>query len=164
MAATFFALENMSKAYTRLINYQNLQQSSNSTSSLEPSIQDVETTDCLPDDDHVSPDDAGTNWFRADIIGISLSLVSLSFVSYAILSDKRIRGHPNNIIAYICLCDAYTYCQYFNRYLICGYDLNQYLEVLFSWTFMEPYYYITINWLGVKHTANNGVPIDWENL
>ena len=86
-----------------------------------------------------------------DIIGITLSLLSLSFVSLAILSDKRVQGHPNNIIAYICICDAYTYCQYLTRYIICGYKLTKPLEVLFSWTFMEPYYYITIVWLGVKH-------------
>ena len=112
----------------------------------------------------MSADDVGTNWYRADIIGITLSLVSLSFVSFAILTDKRIRGHPNNIIAYICLCDAYTYCQYLNRYIICGYDLNRYLEVLFSWTFMEPYYYISINWFGAQHTDENGLEVTWDGL
>ena len=91
-------------------------------------IDEVDTIDCDPDSLHVSKDDAGSNWFKVDIVGITISLVSLSFVSYAILSDKRIRGHPNNIIAYICLCDAYTYCQYLNRYIICGYNLDVYLE------------------------------------
>ena len=99
-----------------------------------------------------------------DIIGITLSLLSLSAVSIAILSDKRIRGHPNNIIAYICICDAYTYCQYLTRYIICGYNLTKPLERLFSWTFMEPYYYISIEWLGIEYYDKNGNEITWASL
>lgn len=127
-------------------------------------IDEVDTIDCDPDSDHVSNDDAGSNWFWADIVGITISLVSLSFVSYAILSDKRIRGHPNNIIAYICLCDAYTYCQYLNRYIICGYNLNKYLEVLFSWTFMYPLMYMQYNWFGASKNDENGTEITWDLL
>ena len=73
-------------------------------------LTDINTIDCNLDDEHVSPDDKGTTWYRADIIGIVISLVSLCFVSFSMLSDKRVRTHPNYIISLICLCDAYTYC------------------------------------------------------
>ena len=49
----------------------------------------------------------GETWFRIDIVCIAISMISLSFISFAIFSDRRINGHPNNIIALICLCDAF---------------------------------------------------------
>ena len=77
-------------------------------------LKHVNELDCYDDPfdsvHHVTERDKGSFWFRADLVGISISLVSLCFISFAILADKRVRGHPNNIIAYICLCDAYTYC------------------------------------------------------
>ena len=104
----------------------------------------VDTVDCNDDDTHVSSDDAGTTWFRVDIFGISLSLISLIFVSFAILADKRVRSHPNSIIAMICLCDAYTYSQFLQRYFYCGFLLNIKMERLFSWTVVEPYWWFAL--------------------
>ncbi len=73
-------------------------------------MPDIDTVDCNPDHEHVNTFAKGTTWFRFDIAGIVMSLTGLCFVSFSILSDKRVRTHPNNIIALICLCDAYTYC------------------------------------------------------
>ena len=120
--------------------------------------------DCNPDEDHVSSDNQGAAWFRADIAGIILSLCSLSFVSFAILSDRRVRTHPNKLIAYICLCDAYTYAQYLNRYIICGFRLNLGLERLFSWTAIQPFFYMAIQWFGAEYVTEAGEPVTWEFL
>ena len=130
----------------------------------ELTLNHVSQVDCDPTDNHVSDDDQGSFWFKIDIVGIFLSLASLSFISYAILSDKRVRGHPNNIIAYICLCDAFTYCQYLTRYIICGYGLNDMLEVLFSYTAMIPYWTISVKWLGRYHEDACGGEITWGYL
>ena len=166
MAQTALALDNMTRALIKLANYQNMMETYENQPfySREDWVDDADTVDCNPDDDHVSSDDQGTGWYRFDIIGICLSLASLSFVSYAILSDKRVRGHPNNIIAYICLCDAYTYCQYLNRYIICGYGLNLGLERLFSWTFLYPYWAIKVKWLGIEHINSSGSKMTWDYL
>lgn len=59
--------------------------------------------------DYVVEGVGGETWFRIDIACICASALSLSFISWSILTDKRIRGHPNNIIALICLCDAFQY-------------------------------------------------------
>ena len=141
MTAHLFALDNMSRAMQGLLELQRYEQKLllNSTDiSTDDGHLVYFTKDCSDDDDHVSTDDAGTFWFRLDIFGLSLSFISLSFISYAILSDKRVRSHPNDIIAFICLCDAYTYCQYLNRYFICAFDLNTNSDWLFGATFLEP--------------------------
>lgn len=121
--------------------------------------------DCNPSEDRVSGDDQGTVYFKLGICVTFLSVVSLSFVSLSILSDKRVRSHPNNIIAFICLCDAYTFCQFLNRYIICGYQLNLYLERLFSWTFLQPYYTVVVKWFKIDIEAANGTgTLTWEYL
>ena len=56
-----------------------------------------------------------------------------------ILTDKRVRGHPNNIIALILMADAYTYFQFLTRYIVCGYELNQELDKLFALTVQYPF-------------------------
>ena len=93
-----------------------------------------------------------------------LSAASLTFVSLAILSDKRVRSHPNNIIALVCLCDAYTFFQFFNRYIICGYSLNLYLEMLFSWTLLQPYYTVVVKWFGLVIVSESGDVLTWDHL
>ena len=114
--------------------------------------------------DYITDDKEGEAWFRIDIACISLSMLSLSFISWSILADKRIRGHPNNIIALICLCDAYQYAQYLNRYFICAFDLTKQLRMLFSYTVMVPYWTISVKWLGMSHTNLCEEDLTWEWL
>ena len=64
---------------------------------------------CNRSDHTVSDDDRGTTYFRIDVIGLTISFLALTVVGFAILSDKRVKAHPNKIIAYICLSDAYNY-------------------------------------------------------
>lgn len=64
---------------------------------------------CNPSDATVSNDDIGDTYFRLDIAGFTISFIALSCVGLVIISDKRIRTHPNELIAYICLCDSYSY-------------------------------------------------------
>ena len=105
MTAHLLALDNMANAWLSLAN-QGLQIELGNEDDV---LKQIGTLDCNNNDSTVSSDDVGSTWFRLDVFGICLSLFSLSFISYAILTDKRVRGHPNNIIALICLCDAYTY-------------------------------------------------------
>jgi len=118
--------------------------------------------DCVPD--VTNTEIQGSLWYQIDVSAIFLSLLSLSFVSWAILWDKRIRGHPNNIIALICLCDAYTYCQYFQRYVVCGYGWNFFFTKLFSWTAVIPFWTISLKWLNIEHCNICDEPIDWKYL
>jgi hypothetical protein len=97
---------------------------------------------CNPSNKTVSSDDNESFWFKIDVTGFAISFVALSFVGVVILSDKRIRTHPNQMIAYICLSDAYNYCQILSRYIYCGYELNIYLDQLFSYSVLTPLYYI----------------------
>lgn len=66
-----------------------------------------------------------------------------------ILKDKRIRTHPNELIAYICLSDAYNYFQILSRYIYCGFKVSKYFDIVFSYTFLYPLYYIEMHWFGV---------------
>jgi hypothetical protein len=55
-------------------------------------------------------------------MGLSLvSAVLLAFVALLIFTDKRLQAHPNKLIAYTCLFDAYNFYNFFSRYLECGY-------------------------------------------
>ena len=92
----------------------------------------------------------GSVFFRADIIGASCSCALLLFVGLIILTDKRVRGHPNNIIAFICMADSWTYFQYITRFLICGYDLNHYANWLFATTVQYPIYYVLMEKCGLS--------------
>ena len=68
------------------------------------------TINCNPSNKTVSSDDAGDPNFAIDVTGFGISFLALSLIAVAILSDKRVRdSHPNKIIAYICICDAYNY-------------------------------------------------------
>ena len=68
------------------------------------------TINCNPSDTTVSSDDADDLNYYLDVCGFIVSFLALCLISVAILSDKRVReSHPNKIIAYICLCDAYNY-------------------------------------------------------
>ena len=100
----------------------------------DPNLPYHSSLDCVDDEEHVGNWNIGSVFYRADIIGASCSFAFLFFVGMIILTDKRIRGHPNNIIAFICMADAYTYFQYITRFLVCGYDLNQYANWLFATT------------------------------
>ena len=96
---------------------------------------------------------------------IAISMISLSFISFAIFTDRRISGHPNSIIALICLCDAFQYAQYFNRYFICGFDWTHNLQQMFSYTVMIPYWTISVKWFGIsRHDNPCGDSVTWEWL
>ena len=109
---------------------------------------------CNRSDHTVSFDDQGTTYFQIDVIGLTISFLALTVVGFAILSDKRVKAHPNKIIAYICLSDAYNYFQILSRYIVCGFGLSYRLDYFFSQTVLKPYYYVVFKWLGVD-TINN---------
>jgi len=67
------------------------------------------TVNCYPSERTVSYEDLGTVYFRIDIAGFLVSFIALTFVGLVILTDKRIQAHPNKLIAFICLSDAYNY-------------------------------------------------------
>ena len=98
----------------------------------------TETIDCVQwDSDEgkvVSEDDRGRTYYQLILICAFISFVLLFSVGMLILSDKRIRGHPNNIIALILMADAYTYFQFLTRYIVCGYEMNEMLDQLFAST------------------------------
>ena len=79
---------------------------------------------CNPSASTVSSDDKGELYFNLDIMGFTLSFLALSAVGLVIMSDKRIRTHPNELIAYICLADAYSYFQILSRYIYCGFSIS----------------------------------------
>ena len=165
MATIMFAQAEMSRAHERLFAHMQLLEDDPFLLHITKNLTTADTLDCVDSSDRVSAADKGATWFQLSIIFTFISVVSLSFVSLAILSDKRVKTHPNNIIAYICLCDAYTFCQFLNRYIICGYTLNIYFERLFSWTFLVPYYTIVVKWLGTDIDARNGSgQITWTYL
>jgi hypothetical protein len=72
--------------------------------------------------------------FQADMYLALLSALALGAVALIILTDKRLQGHPNMIIAYTCLLDAYTFYNFFARYVVCGYDKNVFYDQLFATT------------------------------
>lgn len=98
------------------------------------------------------------------MLGIALSAATLSFISLAILSDERVRAHPNKLIALVCMCDAYTYNMFFNRYLICGWGLNYGLTRLFSWTVLQPWFWFSVKVLGNEYHTDSGEVVNWDFL
>ena len=84
------------------------------------------------------------------MIGSGCSCAFLFFVGMIILTDKRIRGHPNNIIAFICMADAFTYFMYITRFLVCGFDYNDHANWLFATTVQYPIYYVFIEKCGFQ--------------
>jgi hypothetical protein len=51
----------------------------------------------------------GLPYFDYDVAAASLSGFALLLVAVLILSDERLHVHPNKLIAYICLCDSYSF-------------------------------------------------------
>jgi hypothetical protein len=47
------------------------------------------------------------------------------------------------MIAFVCLCDAYTFCQFLTRYLICGYEWNDALNYIYAITVQYPWVYLS---------------------
>ena len=86
----------------------------------------------------MSDDDRGRTYYQLIIICACISFILLFSVGMLILSDKRIRGHPNNIIALILMADAYTYFQFLTRYIVCGFEMNEMLDQLFASTVQYP--------------------------
>jgi hypothetical protein len=76
-------------------------------------------------------------------MGLSLtSAILLAFVALLIFTDKRLQAHPNKLIAYTCLFDAYNFYNFFSRYLECGYELSFYLDIIFALTVQAPGLYV----------------------
>ena len=159
-----FAINEMERAQQKMFEFMDVMERDPFNLRITKNITTADTVDCNNDNEHVSADDQGTTYYQLGIIITFMSVISLMFVSLAILSDKRVSSHPNNIIAYICLCDAYTFCQYFNRYIICGFSLNLYLERLFSWTFLQPYYTVAVKWFNIEIVTNRGDVLTWPYL
>ena len=103
---------------------------------------------CWVDDHSVSRGDCDDLHFKLDVAGLSLSFLALAFVGIAILSDKRMRTHPNELIGFICLSDAYNYYQILSRYIYCGYSLFPYLDKILSYSFLQPWYWLRFNVFG----------------
>ena len=57
------------------------------------------------------------------------------------------------MIAYVCLCDAYTFCQFVTRYFVCGYELNHYLNYFYAQTVQYPYVYLSCKLKGSGFNA-----------
>ena len=107
----------------------------------------------------MSHDDLGEFYFRLALVGFTISFLALCLISLAILTDKRVKeSHPNRIIAYICLCDAYNYYQMGSRYIYCGFQVSYYLDIIFSETVLRPCYYMLFNWFGMNSV--NGMNYD----
>ena len=117
---------------------------------MQPSIlQNFEKSDrsCSLEKGYVNYLVSGTLDFNVDITLLFLSSLALGFIALIILTDKRLQGHPNMLIAYTCLIDAFNFFNYFSRYLECGYSLNDFFNRLFATTVQDPYYYVKCNWL-----------------
>lgn len=98
-------------------------------------------TSCNTNDAHVSDDDKGLLAFNVDMALSLASAMMLAFVALLIFTDKRLQAHPNILIAYTCLADAFNFFNFFCRYVTCGYGLNVYLDYLFASTVQYPYLY-----------------------
>ena len=79
---------------------------------------------CNTDDYHVSDDDKGLLAFNLDMVLSLASAIMLAFVALLIFTDKRLQAHPNMLIAFTCLADAFNFFNFFCRYVSCGYGLN----------------------------------------
>ena len=55
--------------------------------------------------------------FNIDMILSLLSCLSLACVALMIFTDKRLQGHPNMLIAYICLFNSFNYFNFLMRYV-----------------------------------------------
>ena len=64
---------------------------------------------CNPTLNYVNMGKLGLPYFDYDVAAASLSGFALLLVAVLILSDERLHVHPNKLIAYICLCDSYSF-------------------------------------------------------
>jgi len=64
---------------------------------------------CNPTLDYVNMNKKGMPYFKTDISFAAVSCFALFFVAALILTDKRLQAHPNKLIAYVFICDAYTF-------------------------------------------------------
>lgn len=67
-----------------------------------------------------------------------ISALSLLLISSLILLDKRLQMHPNKLLAYACLCDAYGFCQFATRYMVCGHSWSGNLDMIYANTVQVP--------------------------
>ncbi len=89
---------------------------------------------CNPQKGYVNERSTSFAWFKYDTVAASISCLALTLIALLILCDKRAQTHPNKMIAYVCLCDAYTFCQFVVRYVVCGYGWSNYLNWLYAIT------------------------------
>jgi hypothetical protein len=93
---------------------------------------------CKPDTEHVSQNKTKQPylfWFWFNCMSAFASAIALAFVAMLIFTDSRLQGHPNKLIAYALLADAYTFWQYGTRYITCGFGINRELDLLFAYSF-----------------------------
>ena len=64
---------------------------------------------CNYSEEYVNVNNAGSLFFRLDIYGAAVSTIALLVVALVMLSDEKLGAHPNKMIAYVFLCDAYLY-------------------------------------------------------
>ena len=100
---------------------------------------------CNPTIDYVNMNKQGLAFFNIDVTAAALSTVALLTIAIIILSDQKIKAHPNQMIAYVFLCDAYLFCQFLTRYFVCGYGLNPYLSYLYAITVQYPWVKLSCN-------------------
>ena len=65
---------------------------------------------CNPTINYVNYSKLGLTFFNLDVTAATLSMFALTTVALIILSDEKIKAHPNKMIAYVFLCDAYLFC------------------------------------------------------
>jgi hypothetical protein len=70
----------------------------------------TQMTACTPTIDYVNAGNAGTPFYRIDVAAASLSMIALLTIALIILNDEKLKAHPNKMIAYVFLCDAYLFC------------------------------------------------------
>jgi hypothetical protein len=65
---------------------------------------------CNPTIDYVNLYKSGLPFYQVDLIAASLSVLALLIIALVILSDEKMKAHPNQMIAYVFLCDAFLFC------------------------------------------------------
>jgi hypothetical protein len=113
---------------------------------LPKGVIELNAVACGGELNYVDDDDSGYLNFDIDMSLSLMSSLALGFVALIILTDSRIQGHPNKIIAYTCLIDAYNFYNFFTRYVVCGYDLSAFFDRMFANTVQDPFYYVKCNW------------------
>jgi hypothetical protein len=65
---------------------------------------------CNPTIDYVNLYKSGLPFYQVDLTAAGLSFFALLIIALVILSDDKIKAHPNQMIAYVFLCDAFLFC------------------------------------------------------